>query len=162
MTIPSQIASAAFTFGQNTGLFKRSFEGLTAEEWLRRPNESSNHLLWIVGHVVWARSVTLGFLGSAWTTPWLPLFARGAKLVDSAEYPTPEEATLAWREVSARLTTAMEEASEDALSKPSPERIPSADGKVSGLVGFLAYHETYHVGQAAYLRRWLGHDGVAG
>src|ERR1039458_7250441 len=124
MTIPSQIASAAFTFGQNTGLFKRSFEGLTAEEWLRRPNESSNHLLWIVGHVVWARSVTLGFLGSAWTTPWLPLFARGAKLADSAECPTPEEIALAWEEASARLTAAMEEVSEDTLSAPSPERIP--------------------------------------
>jgi len=39
---------------------------------------------------------------------------------------------------------------------------PSADGKVSGIVNFLAYHETYHVGQASYLRGWLGHPGVMG
>jgi uncharacterized damage-inducible protein DinB len=118
--------------------------------------------LWIVGHVVWARSVTLGFLGSAWTTPWLPLFARGAKLADSAECPTPEEIALAWEEASARLTAAMEEVSEDTLSAPSPERIPSADGKISGLVNFLANHETYHLGQAAYLRCWMGHEGITG
>jgi hypothetical protein len=30
------------------------------------------------------------------------------------------------------------------------------------MVGFLAFHEAYHVGQAAYLRRWLGHDGPVG
>ncbi len=162
MPVPSSIAAAAVSFQQNSDLLRKSFEGLTAEEWLRRPSDSSNHLLWIAGHVIWARGVVLGFLGAEWSRPWLPLFARGAKLDDSAEYPTPEEAALAWREVSARLATAMEEVSEDTLSKPSPERIPSADGKITGLVGFLAYHETYHVGQAAYLRRWLGHDGVAG
>jgi hypothetical protein len=26
----------------------------------------------------------------------------------------------------------------------------------------MAYHETYHVGQAAYLRCWLGHKGLMG
>jgi len=162
MTIPSQIANAAYTFGQNAGLFKKSFEGLTTEEWLRRPNDSSNHLLWIVGHVIWARSAALGFLGSPWTKPFLPLFARGAKLDETAQYPTPEEMTLAWEEATARLSAAMEEVSEDTLSAPSPERIPSADGKISGLVNFLANHETFHLGQVAYLRCWMGHTGIAG
>ncbi|MGD0787094.1 MAG: DinB family protein [Terracidiphilus sp.] len=162
MTIPSQIASAAFTYGLNTGLFKKSFEGLTTEDWLRRPSDSSNHLLWIVGHVIWARGVALGFLGAPWTNSWAPLFGRGVKLDDSAEYPRPEELTLAWEEVSARLTAALEDASEETLSAPSPERIPSADGKASGVINFLAGHESYHLGQVAYLRCWMGHTGIAG
>jgi DinB superfamily len=162
MTVPSQIANAAYIFGLNDGLFKKCFEGLTAEEWLRRPNDSSNHLLWIVGHVIWARGAAVKFLGSAFTTPWLPLFARGTKLDDTAQYPTPQEIKVAWHEVSARLTAALEGASEDALSKPGPERIPNPDGKISGVVNFLANHETYHLGQAAYLRCWMGHEGVAG
>lgn len=162
MPFPSQIANAAHSFQMNDDLLKKGFEGLTPEEWLRRPNDSSNHLLWIAGHVIWARGRVLEFLGTEWSRPWLPLFSRGAKLVDSAEYPTPQEATLALQEVTAALTAAMEGASEETLSKPAPERIPSADGKISGLVGFLAYHETYHVGQVAYLRSWLGHGGVAG
>ena len=45
---------------------------------------------------------------------------------------------------------------------PDPHGIPSPDGKVSGVVAFLAHHETYHVGQTAYLRCYLGHEGVAG
>jgi len=48
------------------------------------------------------------------------------------------------------------------LSAPPPGKLPSFDGKISGSVAFLAFHETYHVGQAAYLRTWLGHEGVAG
>ena len=35
-------------------------------------------------------------------------------------------------------------------------------GKVSGFIGVLAWHETYHVGQIAYLRSWLGLSGVFG
>jgi hypothetical protein len=162
MPVPTQIAYAAYNYQLNAGLLKKSFDGLTPEEWLRRPSESSNHLLWIVGHVVWARGALLGFLGSPWSTPWLPLFARGAKLDPSAAYPTPQQAALALEDVSARLTAALEAATEESLSQPSPERIPSADGKIAGLVDFLSFHDSYHVGQAAYLRCWLGHDGVAG
>jgi len=162
MPIASEIAIAAQDFQRNNDLIKKGTEGLTSEEWIQRPSESSNHLLWIVGHTIWARSALLNFLGFTWTRPWLPLFARGAKLDESAAYPSPEEAMVAWQEVSAQLNTVMETTSNETLANPSPARIPSADGKISGLVNFLAHHETYHVGQVAYLRCWLGHGGVAG
>jgi uncharacterized damage-inducible protein DinB len=47
-----------------------------------------------------------------------------------------------------------------AAAAPSPS--PSFDGTVGGMVSFLAMHETYHVGQAVYLRRLLGHGRVVG
>jgi hypothetical protein len=162
MPIASAIEIAAQEYERNNALLKKGIAGLTDEEWLRQPNESSNHLLWIVCHVIWARGALLGLLGSPWTRPWFPLFARGVKRDTAAAYPTPEEVTLALQEVSASLTAAMEAASDETLAKPSPERIPSADGKLSGVVNFLAHHETYHIGQVAYLRCWLGHEGVAG
>ena len=92
----------------------------------------------------------------------LPLFARGSKVVDPIEYPPADEIVLAWKDVKASLCTAMEDVSEGALSAPGPEKVPSFDGKLSGLVSFFAFHETYHVGQACYLRRWLGHGQVIG
>jgi len=68
----------------------------------------------------------------------------------------------AWNEVSGVLAGAMENASEEALAQPATGGPPSADGKVSGIVNFLAIHETYHVGQAAYLSCWMGHKGIMG
>lgn len=162
MQIATQIANAAASYRQNAAMLDKSVAGLSADEWRTRPNDHSNAMLWIVGHIVWARSRSLQFLGSSWTRPWLPLFARGAKLVDSPEYPTPEEVVLAWKDVGACLTSALESADAETLSAPAPEKSPSFDGKISGMVSFLAFHETYHVGQAAYLRRWLGHDQVGG
>jgi hypothetical protein len=162
MPIASQISDAAYSFHMNDDVLKKSFEGLTPEEWVRRPNDCSNHLLWIVCHMVWARGATLGFLGSPWSTSWLPLFGRGSKLVDSAEYPTPEAAILAFDEVNARLAATFEEVPEETLSAPSTLRVPSADGTLGGVVNFLAYHDTYHAGQVAFLRCWLGRGGVNG
>ena len=162
MPVAPQIANAAFTYNLNARLLNKSFAGLTPEEWLRRPNDSSNHLLWVVSHIIWARMRALHFLGTEYSKPWLDKFGRGAKLLDAAEYPKPEEVLLAWEEVSAQFTAALEAATDEALAKPSPEGIPSADAKISGLLVFLAAHEAYHVGQAAYLHAWLGHGGVAG
>jgi uncharacterized damage-inducible protein DinB len=90
------------------------------------------------------------------------LFERGSNPGDAGKYPSPEELVAAWQEVKAELSAALEEASEEALAAPGPEKIPSFDGKLSGTLAFMAWHEGYHVGQAAYLRRWLGHGQVAG
>jgi uncharacterized damage-inducible protein DinB len=68
----------------------------------------------------------------------------------------------AWSESSARLKAAMESASAELLATPVTQGPPSADGKLSGVVNFMAYHETYHLGQLAYVRSLLGHPGAMG
>jgi len=162
MPVPCQIADAAHSFHMNSSLLKKSFEGLTNEEWLRRPNEHSNHLLWIVCHMICARGNTLGLLGKPWSAPWTSLFGRGAELTESAVYPAPEEVVQAFGEVGRLLKTAFEEVPEAALCASTEVKVPSADGTLGGVINFLAYHDTYHTGQVAYLRCWLGHSGVAG
>lgn len=162
MPIDSSIAVAQTSFNYNSKFLKKNLEGLTDEDWSIRPDGSGNHLLWIVGHCCWARSALLKRLGEDWSKPWLSLCGRGEKLDTAAVFPTPQEAMAAWDESSERLTAAMESASPETLSAPSTQGPPSADGKVSGVVNFIAYHETYHVGQMAYVRSLLGHAGVMG
>ena len=162
MPIPAVIDGAAQSYRYNDKFLVDSVQGLSAEEWHRRPSECTNHMAWLVGHLIWARKSVLGRLGAEWTAPWLGLYARGAKLDPAAARPSPPELLSAWSEVSALLGEALEDASEEALSQPIKQGPPSADGKVSGVINFLAYHETYHVGQMAYLRCWLGHKGVMG
>jgi uncharacterized damage-inducible protein DinB len=162
MPLSNRIAGAAYCFNQNSGVLKRSLEGLSVEEWRKRPNDSSNHVLWIVCHMAWARTLLLKRLGNDWTMPWMPLFARGQKCADTPECPSPEEAMKAWDTSCAELAAALEGASEEMLNTPVTQGPPTADGKMSGMVDFMAYHETYHVGQLAYLRAWLGKPGAMG
>jgi len=162
MPVPAVIATAAENYRFNSDFLVKMVSGLSPEEWLRRPDGKCNHIAWIVGHVVWTRKMLLGRVGTEWSQPWLGMFARGAKCEEDAAYPSSEALLDAWREVSRELAGALDTVTEEALAQPATSGPPSADGKVSGIVSFLAIHETYHIGQASYLRGWLGHKGLMG
>lgn len=148
-------------FKTNTGLFKKAIEGVPTEKLLARPGDDSNHMLWIAAHVVVHRAKVLRLLGQEWSAPWEGLFARGAKLADAEKYPGMEEIVQAWDEVSGRLAPSLAGAPSEALAEQVTKGI-TLDGKISGQIAFLALHETYHVGQMAYLRKWLGCGQVVG
>jgi uncharacterized damage-inducible protein DinB len=162
MPTPAVIATSTHNYRFNSDFLVKMVSDLSPEEWLRRPDEKCNHIAWIVGHVVWTRKALLGRLGTEWSQPWLDMFARGAKCEDGAAYPSPDTLLDAWREVSGVLSGALDNISEEALAQPVTKGPPSTNGKVSGIVDFLAIHETYHVGQASYLRGWMGHKGLMG
>jgi len=52
MPAASQIAHAAGSYRFNDGLLEKSIEGLTDEEWHRRPGECANAMIWVAGHIV--------------------------------------------------------------------------------------------------------------
>ncbi len=67
-----------------------------------------------------------------------------------------------WSETGHVMAATFENVSPDLLAQPATQGPPSLDGKVSGIVSFMAIHETYHLGQASYLRSWMGHKGLMG
>ena len=149
-------------FKTNTDIVSKAIGDVATEDWLRKPGDDSNHLLWVMGHLVVHRGRTLKLLGVDWDASWAPLFARGAERIADAEYPSADEMRSAWSEVSAELSAALRNAPVDALSKPAPTGPPSFDGKLSGTVAFFAFHDTYHTGQISYLRKWLGYGQTVG
>jgi uncharacterized damage-inducible protein DinB len=149
-------------FKINSDLVRKAIADISPEQWFRRPGEDSNHLMWVAGHLVVHRGAAVKSLNAQWAVPWASLFARGATLVAPDQYPPVAEVRNAWDDVSAKLVAALKEAPADILRKTAPDGPPSFDGKISGLVAFLAFHETYHVGQVSYLRKWLGYGQSVG
>ena len=149
-------------FRANTDIISKAIADVRPEDWFRKPGEDSNHLMWLLGHLVVHRGHVLKTLGSQWDSSWAPLFARGAQRVDDTEYPAIEEMRAAWGEISEQLKAALREAPEEVLTKPAPEGPPSFDKKLSGTVAFFAFHDTYHAGQVSFLRKWLGYGQTVG
>lgn len=149
-------------FKTNTDIVKKAIDGILPEQWFLRPGDDSNHLMWVAGHIVVHRGAVLKSLGAEWEISWSSLFTRGAKLAAQEQYPAVEAIRSAWDEVSAKLLASFTEATTDLLARPAPKGPPSFDGKISGLIAFLAFHETYHVGQVSYLRKWLGYGQSVG
>jgi hypothetical protein len=147
-------------FKNNTGLVTKAIADVPADQWVRKPGDDSNHMLWVVGHLVWARGNVAKTLGSPWSISWAKQFARGAAAGEATLYPPVDEVRQAWTDVSGELATVSPKASAELLDQPHDK--PTFDGKVGGFIAFLAFHETYHVGQLGYLRKWLGHSALIG
>jgi len=162
MPAATELNTAAFIFNRNQEMLAKAIAGLTAEQWTARPLGTCNSALWLLGHMVWARSRALKLLGFTWTKPWLDLFARGSKPAETQQYPAVEELLDGWQDLCTTFPATLEEIPQDVLSAPVQQPSPSFDGTVGGMVSFLAMHESYHVGQLVYVRRILGVDEVVG
>ena len=162
MPVPAAIATAAENFRFNSKTLKQTVGDLSPEEWLKRPDEKLNHMAWIVGHMAYCRGRILHFIGVEWEQPALEIFGRGKKLLEDSAYPSPESMLSTWSESGHALAAAFETVSDNLLAQPATQGPPSLDGKIGGMVSFMAIHETCHLGQASYLRVWLGHKGLMG
>jgi len=72
------------------------------------------------------------------------------------ELPTLEEVRGAWKEVSRRVTDRIGEVDERAWSADAPVQFPVEDPTTLGMLAFLMQHDSYHIGQLAFLRKHLG------
>lgn len=149
-------------FKANTDIISKAIKDVASEDWFRKPGDDSNHLMWVMGHLIVHRGLTIKLLGGQWDTSWAPLFARGAQRVADDEYPSSEEMKTAWQQVSADLVTAVRNAPADLLANPSRAGSPTFNGKISGNVAVLAFHDAYHAGQVGFLRKWLGYGQTVG
>jgi len=149
-------------FKVNTEIINRALAGVKPEDWFRKPGDDSNHLMWLLGHVMVHRGKVLNTLGHEWDSSWASLFVRGSERVADAEYPSIEEMMDTWTRTSEQLKSVLREPDADVLGKPAPEGPLSFDKKVSGAVAFYAFHDCYHSGQVSFLRKWLGYGQTVG
>ena len=147
-------------FEKNLSVLKRHARGVHDAAALVRVGDDGNHFGWLVGHVLVSRDGVLRALGEA------PLadeaehdpYRRGAPLPRD-EDAVPFGRLLATLEAQQpRLSRALGAADPDTLARP----VGFADHDVASWISFLAWHDTYHLGQAAVYRRAAGLEGVLG
>jgi uncharacterized damage-inducible protein DinB len=64
--------------------------------------------------------------------------------------------------VNAKLYAALAALTDADLAKPSTRPFTPAVKTLADQIAFLTMHDTYHVGQLAYVRKALGLPGVVG
>jgi uncharacterized damage-inducible protein DinB len=116
----------------------------------------------VLGHLIVHRGHTLKILGVDWNNTWAEMFARGQARLADTEYPSLDDMRSAWQDVSEKLSAALKSPTEGVMTLDAPKGPPSFDGKVSGSVAFMAFHDTYHAGQVSFLRKWLGYGQTVG
>lgn len=68
MPMPASIAHAAEGYRFNNNFVLNAVKDLPPGACARRPGDY-NHILWIVGHLLWTRKHILARLGTDWSAP---------------------------------------------------------------------------------------------
>jgi len=137
--------------------------GLTHEDSLVEPRPGGNRLNWVLGHLL---SVYDGFLPLLKQEPVigaaLQRFARGAPpLRNPAEAIDFGKLLAAWNQASERVDAGLAGLDPEILERPVPNS-PSGnpDETVRSLITTVMFHQAYHAGQTAVLRRIAGREGA--
>jgi hypothetical protein len=139
-------------------------DGVTQEESLLQPEPAGNCLNWVVGHLVAIYNNALPMLGQEPVAPKESLveYQRGTRPLedDSQALPMTELLTL-WDEASARVDAGLAALQGETLNQPalfSPTGNPNET--VRTLLSTVMFHQAYHTGQTALLRRIVGKPGA--
>ncbi len=149
--------SLADVFRTTYWVIQQQTDGLTHADSLRQLPFRGNCLNWVLGHILASRSRVLEHLGQEplWDEDRIACYARDSSPV------TDGQDAVAFGEMLSDLARSQEQilAGLAAISTQELERtVPWGQGErpVAWVVGFLAWHETYHTGQLEYLRQLAG------
>lgn len=144
----------------NEHLLVKAIDGLSDEELRHHPGSESNPMLWLAGHLAGARSMLARALGTGVDVPWAHKFAQKSQPDENGDYPSGAEILATIKTLGNQLRERFAQMSDADLSGPSPRDFPIPDKTLRGMIAFVIYHESYHVGQIAYVKKWLGYPGV--
>lgn len=131
-----------------------------ADKWTFQRFPGDNHALWVMGHLAvtdaWIASEA-GVAGAAVPEAYHKLFGMGSKpSANAADYPSADEVRSVFSEVRGKLLAWYESAGDAQLSASLKEKTGGFANDVLDAFNKIAWHEGWHSGQVATLRRALG------
>ncbi len=152
------------TYATNQSLMRRCVEGLGREDLVRIAAPGVNPMIWLAGHLTYCRCYVGSVLGLKESMSCGPeLFGKGAKPLETRDWPAIEEILQEWDRISAVLMAAIQNLPASQFEAPAPIKLPPIClPTVRGGITGLSFHESYHIGQMAQIRKMLGHGSLFG
>ena len=142
----------------NTRLLRNCLAGMTDEAAGVRLSPATNNAAYIAAHCSDARFYLLRLVGVELANPLTPYMGKARSIDDIAQLPPLDVIRESWTTASHALRdrlAAMSPAEVDA-EVPNAPPFPGSDKSVLSLLTFLVQHESYHIGQLAILRKYVG------
>ena len=138
----------------NERLFINALAGVTDEQAAERISDHNNPLIWLATHTAWARYNIAAFLGKPGQNPYNGMFESFKPYDKSMKWDTLDKIKKEWAAASALIKDGLESVSAEHLAGEAPFKNPGGDSTMSGTLAFLAQHESYDIGQMAFLKKF--------
>lgn len=148
-------------FSLNDRLFTNTLAGFTEDQAQERISGHNNPVIWIAAHTVSSRYLMLVFLGKPAPNPYQELFDNFRAYDPALNYPSLDEVRKEWEKVTMLLKEALQTVSEEQLAADAPIKNPTGDFTNIGTLAFLAQHESYDVGQLAFLKKYFTKEAMS-
>jgi hypothetical protein len=146
----------------NTRLFLSALDGISEEQAKERISDHNNPLSWLAAHTVWARYNTCAMLGKPPAkNPYDGLFENFKTFDTTANYGTLADAKAEWNKASELLKEALAVVTEEHLAADCPFKSPIGDFTFGGTIAFMAQHESYDIGQIAFLKKYFTKEAMS-
>ncbi|MEP7109312.1 MAG: DinB family protein [Ferruginibacter sp.] len=154
------IYQSELILNMNERLFQNALEGVSDDQAKERLSDHNNPFIWLATHTVWARYNMLVFLGKPAKNPFEGKF-ENFKAYDAADnYPSLETVKAEWKNAGSLLKDALQAVTEEHLESESFLKSPIGDFTNGGTIAFLAQHESYDIGQLAFLKKYYTNEAM--
>ncbi|HZI76559.1 MAG TPA: DinB family protein [Gemmatimonadales bacterium] len=152
----ARVAPLAMLYQLNTDLLLNCLDSLSDAEAQTRLEAGGNSITFLAAHLTDTRHFLTGRLEQPLFNPLARYLADVRSIEEIREWPSLEEIRSAWLGVSAHLQTVLSRLTVEDLVRSNVHRFPVEDTTTLGMIAFLVQHDSYHLGQVAFLRRQLG------
>ena len=140
----------------NTKLFRNCLKDVTDAQAAMRPSGSTNSIAFVAAHVTDSRFDLLKLVGAEQQNP-LAVFLEGSRGIDDLKaLPPLAEIERAWSLASRALRDRLEGLSPAEADASIACPFPLPNPTPLSVTTFFAQHDSYHVGQLALLRKFVG------
>ncbi len=161
-TIIASAAPVAALYTLNVKLLEQALNDIKDEHIHTRPNEHTNSIHWIYGHITSSRYNIAKILRINAEHNFEKLFIRAADLTASEDYPALPEVIDSFNNITEKIKDRFENITEEEFRAKSEYAFPGQEKTVQGSLTFLNFHETFHIGQIALIRKFLGYGRLVG
>lgn len=149
-------------YRMHSQLFNNMLDGIREADGLKRIEDRTNHVTWMVGNLVNSRYWLANILGLSEKDPHEDLFKDAKALDPKATYPSLEELKAQWHKISPLLYQKLISIGEAELKEAYPfgMNISYVEENKLNMVGMCMDREAYLFGQLGLMRKVLGYEGV--
>ncbi|HDZ14558.1 hypothetical protein LCGC14_0993220 [marine sediment metagenome] len=142
--------------------FKNVLEGITEEAALKRIDNNTNHVVWMVGNFINCRYWIGSMLGIEDKNPFDDLFKDARALDESCSYPTLQELKKNFNDISPKVYQKLVNAIDGQLDEKFSfgMNVFFVPETILNMIGMCIGREDYLLGQMGLMRKLLGLKGM--